>query len=130
MRRILERPVSKGICFYLVFVFSGVFALPIAAQAAFLPSSDSILSGMEVTSLDEVRAALEDDLLAERLTALGLSPEEISARLDSLTVEERQAVMAHVEELQAGGTDLVSLAIVALIAVVIYLLLKKDQQAN
>ena len=130
MRRILERPVSKGICFYLVFIFSGVFALPIAAQAAFLPSSDSIISEMEVVSLDEVRAALEDGLLTERLTALGLSPEEISARLDSLTVEERQAVMAHAGKLQAGGIDLVGIAVVALIAVVIYLLLKKDKSAE
>jgi len=130
MRRVLERRVSKLICFYLVFVFSGMFALPLTVQAAFLPSSDSIMNKMEVTSLDEVRAALENDLLTERLTALGLSPEEISARLDSLTVEERQAVMAHVEKIQAGGVDIVGLAVVALIVVVIYLLLKKDQQAN
>jgi len=130
MGRILERPFSKGICLYLVFVFSGVFALPIAAQAAFLPSSDNILNEMEVTSLVEVRAALEDDLLTERLTALGLSPEEIRTRLDALTAEERQAVMDHLEELQTGGSDILTLALVALIAVVIYLLLKKDQQAN
>ena len=130
MRRILERPISKGICLYLVFVFSGMFALPLTAQAAFLPSSDNILNEMEVTSLDEVRAALEDDLLAERLTSLGLSSEEIRARIDSLSVEERQAVMAHMEEIQAGGSDILTLALVVLIAVVIYLLLKKDQQSN
>lgn len=130
MKKILAHPVSKGICLYLVIVFSGVFALPITAQAAFLPSSDGILEEMEVTSLDEIKAALEDDLLTERLNALGLSPEEISARLDSLTVEERQAVMAHADKLQAGGSDLLTLALVALIAVVIYLLLKKDQQSN
>lgn len=130
MRKILERPVSKGICFYLVFVFSGMFALPLTVQAAFLSSSESVMNEMKVTSLDEVRAALENDLLKERLTALGLSPEEITARLDSLTVEERQAVMAHVEELQAGGVDIVGLAVVALIVVVIYLLLSKDKQAE
>lgn len=130
MRRILERRVSKGICFYLVFVFSGMFVLPITAQAAFLPSSDSIMNEMEVASLDEVRAALEDDLLTEHLTALGLSPEEISARIDSLTVEEREAVMAHAGKIQAGGIDIVGIAIVVIAAILIYMLLSKDKEAK
>jgi hypothetical protein len=103
MRKILALPMVKTLCLYLVLVLSGVAALPTAAHAAFISPSENVLAGMDITSLEGIRAALENELLNERLAALGLSSEEIQARLDSLTAEERLAVMADVEKLQTGG---------------------------
>ena len=129
MRRILTLPAVKAVCLYLVVVLSGAVALPSAAHAAFISPSENVLAGLDVTSLEGIRAALEDELLTERLTALGLSPEEIQVRLDSLTVQERQAVMADVEKLQAGGDGLgalVSLAVLVLIIILILKLMDKE----
>jgi hypothetical protein len=129
MRKILTLPIVKAVCLYLVIVLSGAVALPSAAYAAFISPSESVLAGVDVTSLEGIRAALEDELLTERLTALGLSPDEIQARLDSLTVQERQAVMADVEKLQAGGDGfgaLISLAVLVLIIILILKLMDKE----
>ncbi len=124
MRRILTLPSVKAVCLYLVVVLSGVAAVPFAAHAAFVSPSENVLAEVDVTSLEGIRAALEDELLTERLTALGLSPEEIQARLDSLTVQERQVVMADVEKLQAGGDGISSLVSLAVLVLIIFLIMK------
>jgi hypothetical protein len=111
-------------CWYLVFVLSGIVFLPGAVQAAFIPTTQGELAGTSGDLLAEVRNALEDQLLAEKLTALGLSPEEVQARLDALTLEERQAVMADLEKVQAGG-DLVGIAVLVLLVVLILKLMDK-----
>jgi hypothetical protein len=129
MRRVLALPVVKALCLYLVLVLSGIAALPTAAHAAFISSSENVLVDMDVTSVEGIKAALENELLTERLAALGLSSEEIQARLDSLNAEERLAVMADVESLQAGGDGvggLVSLAVLVLIIILIIKLLNKE----
>jgi hypothetical protein len=129
MRRILTLPAVKVVSLYLVLALSGFAALPSAAHAAFISTSESVLAELDVTGVEGIRAALEDDLLTERLSALGLSSEEIQARLDSLTVEERQAVMTDVEKLQAGGDavgSVVGLAILILLIILIIKLLDKE----
>lgn len=129
MRRILALPLVKALSLYLVLVLSGIAALPTAAHAAFISPSENVLAEMDVTSVEGIRAALENELLTERLAALGLSSEEIQARLDSLTTEERFAVMADVENLQAGGdgiSALVSLAVLVLIVILILKLMDKE----
>lgn len=129
MRKILALPAVKGLCLYLVLVLSGIAALPMAAHAAFISSSENVFAEMDVTSVEGIQIALENELLTERLTALGLSSEEIQARLDSLSSEERLAVMADVEKLQTGGDgvgSLVSLAVLVLIIILIIKLMDKE----
>ena len=120
MRNLLRMPVVRLTCWYLAFVLSGFVFLPGAVQAAFIPTTQGELAGTSGDLLAEARLALEDQLMAEKLSALGLSPEEIQARLDSLTVEERQAVMADLEKVQAGG----SIVGLAVLVVLVYLILK------
>jgi hypothetical protein len=124
MTKILRSPVARMTCWYLTFVLSGIVFLPGAVQAAFIPTTQGELTGTNGDLLTEVRDALEDQLLAEKLTALGLSPEEVQVRLDSLTLEERQAVMADLEKVQAGG-GIVGLAILVLLVVLILKLMDK-----
>ena len=88
-----------------------------------------LFTEMEVTSVEGIQAALENEILKERLSALGLSSEEIRARLDTLSTEERLAVMADVEQLQAGGDGfgtLVSLAVLVLLVILIIKLMDKE----
>jgi hypothetical protein len=121
MRKILALPMVKTLCLYLVLVLSGVAALPTAAHAAFISPSENVLAGMDITSLEGIRAALENELLNERLAALGLSSEEIQARLDSLTAEERLAVMADVEKLQTGGDweEIIELLLIIFLLIIV-----------
>ncbi|MCJ7500382.1 PA2779 family protein [bacterium] len=126
MRKMLRYPAVRLICWYLAFTLSGLFILPAAAQAAFISPSDGTLAAMDVDTLATVREALEKGLLTERLTALGLSADEITARLDALTPDERQAVLDDTDKIQAGGNGIVTLLLVVLLVILILKLMDKE----
>ncbi len=126
MRKMLSYPAVRIICWYLVLTFSGFFILPAVAQAAFISPSEGVLSGMDIDAVQRARAALENNVIEEKLVALGLSSDEIRARLDGLTSEERQAVLEDVDRIQAGGNGVVTLLIVVLLVVLIIKLLDKE----
>ena len=126
MRKMLRYPAVRLICWYLAFTLSGLFILPAAAQAAFISPSEGTLATMDVDTLATVREALEKGLLTEKLTALGLSADEITARLDALTPDERQAVLDDTDKIQAGGNGIVTLLLVVLLVILILKLMDKE----
>ena len=126
MRKVLRYPAFRIICWYLAFTLSGLFVLPATLQAAFVSPSALTLADKDIDTLAAVREALEKDLLVEKLASLGLSPEEIKTRLDSLTPEERQAVLADIDHVQAGGDGVVTLLVVVLLVILILKLLDKE----
>ena len=126
MRKMLRYPAVRLICWYLAFTLSGLFILPAAAQAAFISPSERALAAMDIDTLATVREALEKGLLTEKLTALGLSADEITTRLDALTPDERQAVLDDVNKIQAGGNGIVTLLLVVLLVVLILKLMDKE----
>jgi hypothetical protein len=126
MKKMLRYPAVRLICWYLAFTFSGFLILPVTAQGGFISPSEGTLAEMDVDVIATVREALEKGVLTEKLTALGLSADEITARLDALTPDERQAVLADMEQIQAGGNGLVTLlVIVALVLLILHLTDKK-----
>jgi len=65
---------------------------------------------------------LERKVVRQRLADLGLSPEEIQARLPQMTDEQIHAVASRIEGLQAGGDALgivIGILLVVLIVIVI-----------
>ena len=126
MRKMLRYPAVHLICWYLAFTLSGLFILPAAVQAAFISPSEGTLAGMDIDNLVTVREALEKGLLTEKLTALGLSADEITTRLDALTPDERQAVLDDVDKIQAGGNGIVTLLLVVLLVILILKLMDKE----
>ena len=123
MRKMNTNPFVRLACWYLVMALAGVFTVPAIAHAAFIPSTDKYIDG-SVDELKELRKSLEDELLRERLLSLGLSADEVAERIDALTWEERQAVMADLERIQAGGDTLGTLLGIALIVLIVVLILK------
>jgi hypothetical protein len=117
------------VCWYLVLLLSGITLVPTTVNAAFISPSGTYLKGTDVHDLSAVKAALESDLLRERLEKLGLSPEEIKSRLESLSPDEHQAVLADVERIQAGGDGvgtLITLAVLVLLVILILKLMDKE----
>jgi len=126
MKKMLRYPAVRLICWYLAFTFSGLVILPATTQAGFISPSEGILAETDGDVIATVREALEKGVLTEKLTALGLSADEITVRLDALTPDERQAVLADMEQIQTGGDSLVTiLVIVALVLLILHLMDKK-----
>ena len=126
MRKILHVPLVRLVCWYLALILSGIAVAPATVHAAFIPSSGINLTDLDSDTLDEVRLTLENDLLAERLAQLGLSSEEIKSRLDALSPEEHEAVLADMEKIQAGGDGVITLLIVIILVILIIKLMDKE----
>lgn len=128
MEKFLHFKGVKLVCFYLAMVMSGLLLAPAAAQAAFVsavpPAGDA-----DMVDLAAVRAGLQKDLVADRLSALGLDARDISHRLDALSPDELEAVAAEAEHIQSGGDGvgtLVTLAVLVLLVVLILKLMDKE----
>lgn len=126
MRKMLRNPAVRLMCWYMVFTLSGLFILPATAQAAFISTSEGTIASMDVDTLATVTEALENGVLTEKLTALGLSADEIKVRLDALTPDERQAVLTDVDQIQAGGNGVVTILVVILLVILILKLMDKE----
>ncbi|MBI3392607.1 MAG: PA2779 family protein [Nitrospirae bacterium] len=105
---------------WLVFAVLAFWALvPAAGLAAPVPSPVEIEADRAIVS-----SALEQQVVRERLAALGLAPEEIQARLDALTPDDIHAIAANVSAsggVEAGGDGAAVLVLVLIIAFLMYL---------
>jgi hypothetical protein len=129
VRKILYIPMVRLICWYLAFFLAGITLMPATVYAAFISPSEVELARTAPDMISDVRMALENDLLTERLEALGLSSEEIAKRLENLSPEEHEAVLADIENIQSGGDGtgaLISLAILILLILLIIKLMNKE----
>ena len=126
MRKMLRYSAVRFVCWYIVFVMSGLFFLPTTVHAAFISTSENTVASMDVDTLARVTEALENGILTEKLATLGLATDEIKARIDGLTPDERQAVLADVDQIQSGGNGVVTFLLVILLIIVILKLLDKE----
>lgn len=128
MNRLLKKPAVRVICWYLVLLFSGVLSLPATAIAGFISPNSAVVT-VSAADMSSIREDLENSLLFERLAEVGLTAEEIEIRLRDMTAEERRSVLTDLDTIQAGGDGvgtLVSLAVLALLVILILKLLDKE----
>jgi len=113
-RRLLVRPriVLPILAWALV-----LGALPHLAGAAPLPPATASPAAPDP-------AALEARLVAARLVTLGLSAEEATARLETLSHAERHALAQRLDELDAGGSPAAALAIAIIVGLLVVLILE------
>jgi len=108
----------------LVAWMGGLGAAPAPAEAAPAPTHLALTAADRAAGLAAVQAFLERKVVRQRLSDLGLSPEEIQARLPEMTDAQIHAVKSRIEGLQAGGDGL-GLAIGILLVVLIIIVILK-----
>ncbi|OGW61412.1 MAG: hypothetical protein A2V83_01250 [Nitrospirae bacterium RBG_16_64_22] len=105
---------------WIVFFVLAFWALvPAAGLAAPVPSPAELEADRAL-----LQSALENQVVRERLAALGLGPEEIQARLDVLTPDDIHAIAANISAsggVEAGGDGAAVLVLVLIIAFLMYL---------
>ena len=102
MNRFLRSPFTKVICTYLALWM--VEMIPVPVEASFIQYRQEDLSDVNQNTLETMRALLENKLIADKLSELGLSSEETFYRIDQLNPEERQIVLKQLEGVQSGGS--------------------------
>src|SRR5919109_4618381 len=93
---------------------------PLQSLAMVLPSSDVPQRSVE---LNQIQTQLESKVVQDRLSAVGLTSEEVQARMQNLTDEQIHAVAQNLDGLQMGGDALVAiLIIVGAVVLVLFLI--------
>lgn len=116
----LKRPFARILSLYLIVA---LFALAFPAQgwAMIVPAGQA-----ETRSADlaKVQTALEASMVKQRLLDYGLTPEETSRRLGTLSDEQIHQFAAHLDAVQAGGDALSDVVVILLIVVIIIVILE------
>jgi len=115
---ILVSPYVKVLCCYLALFMTGLVSSPKAAMASFISHRSELVNDLDSESLKILRTALENELIAEKFSELGLTQEEIIRRIEELNPEEREVVLEKLDTIQRGGNDLEGL--VDMLVIVVY----------
>jgi hypothetical protein len=111
---------SRVLSLYLII---SLFALTLPTQGwAMLISA--VQPEARSADLAKVRKALESSVVKQRLLDYGLSPEEATRRLGSLTDEQIHQFAAHLDAVQAGGDVLSDVIVILLIVVIVIAILE------
>lgn len=105
MKKTLSHPIARLICLYLALSLAMPLALPSATWASFI----SFYKSKENCNTEENSLAfkirLENTLIAEQLSQLGLSLYETEEHLLQLSAEERTTLLQELKNIQVGGSS-------------------------
>ena len=112
---------SQLVIWTLVITTFAMGAFPPDTQAMLAPpvssSGDTLLIATRSVDLQRVQTILESKMIQQRLEELGLTPEEINARLSQLSDAQLHQLATQLDSLMPGGNGLGVLIVVLAIAV-------------
>ena len=120
------RPLfRKALSLYLIIALLALGCLPVNLMAAMIPS-DLDSAGMasainRSADIQTIQHVLESKVVAQRLTDIGLSIEEVQQSMSKLTTQELHQIANNLDGLQTGGDF--GLLIGVLVIVVLVLLI-------
>jgi len=114
---------------HAAFIFMTLVALSIAlpghyALAALVPTDAAADSANAADARGRVMQSLGREDVRAALAAQGLDPEEVQARVASLTDAEIQQIAGQLDQLPAGGNGWAAAVLVLLIVLLVILILK------
>ncbi|HQP31156.1 MAG TPA: PA2779 family protein [Deltaproteobacteria bacterium] len=98
------------------------------ALAAMIPSQGSSAPSL-AQDLASIQAALENKLVQEKLSAYGLTPDEVKAKLSSLSPAQTHTLAQASSDVLAGGDGVgfvIGVLIIIILVIVILKLLNKE----
>jgi hypothetical protein len=119
VNRVQKKPFLKLLSLYLSITMV-LLSLPAQGWAMFIPA-DQAASAKEADMVT-IQKTLETAVVKQRLSDLGLSPEEALVRINSLSDQQIHQLAGNLDSLQAGSEGLgllIFLVVVAIIVVVI-----------
>ena len=90
----------------------------IPAQAAMIGNEQVINQHSQGQTRDSLQQLLDQQSARQQLQSLGVSPDQIKSRIDSLTDSELARINRHVDTLDAGGSILGILLVIFIVFVI------------
>ncbi|GAA6130359.1 PA2779 family protein [Halopseudomonas sabulinigri] len=92
---------------YLSVVFAALFMLTslisVQAQAAMVGTNEVIAQQQLTVDRAELKGMLQDEAVQEKLASMGVSPDQVDQRIDSLTADELAYFNTQLDEAPAGA---------------------------
>lgn len=123
--------LDPRICWTVLFAFCCLSLVPVNARASLVESrlADSVTVSERAAQIETIRQALEQQVVAQRLADYGFTPQEVAAKLPTLSDEQLHQMAGLSEDLAAGSDALgvvVALLVIVLLVVVIVKLMDKE----
>lgn len=119
--------IPKLALFVAIYFF---FILNLPAIAGLVPSISSSETNIKYNpiELEKIKSTLEMKIVAEKLSAYGLTPEEVKSKLSEMTSEQIHLLAQASDKILAGGDGIgliIGVLIIVLLVIVILKLLNK-----
>lgn len=88
-------------------------------QAAMISTSDVIAKQTEQLNRAQVLELLNKQEAIDALTAMGIDPNTVEQRVNSMTAEELQAFNQQVADMQAGGDSLLGVVVLVFVVLIV-----------
>ncbi|MCG8534293.1 MAG: PA2779 family protein [Pseudomonadales bacterium] len=88
-------------------------------QAAMISTSDVIAKQTEQMNRAQVLELLNKQEAVDALTAMGIDPNTVEQRVNSMTAEELQAFNQQVADMQAGGDSLLGVVVLVFVVLIV-----------
>jgi uncharacterized protein DUF6627 len=118
---VLKKPYCKVLSLYLA-ISMILLTLPLQGWAMFIPSKPS--SSVRQADMITIQHTLETAVVTQRLTDLGLTPEEALARINSLSDQQVHQFAGNLDSLQAGSEGVGTLIFLVLVAILVVVILQ------
>lgn len=128
LMRMMAKSARRGGLRQVVFMLAGAMAiiglLPQSAGSSVIPADEALPdSALRAEQMATVKAALERKEVAARLADYGLTPEEVTARMDRLSDEQLSEVAGRIDQINAGADIFGTLLTIALLLLVVLVVL-------
>lgn len=126
--RVMTRSIKRGelrrVLYMLIAAMCVIGVIPNLGDAAVITADQAGRdTAMRAENVAKIKATLERKEIAARLSDYGLTPEEVSSRLDRLTDQQAAEIAAQIDRINAGGDTLGVLISIALLALLVLLIL-------
>jgi hypothetical protein len=112
----LKRSLVYALCLAVLNLGS-----PLVARAELVGTLQAVESGTRAQDYATVSAALARDQVRDQMTALGVDPAVVDARVARLTDSELRSLADRMEQMPAGGDALAVIGIVFVVLVILEL---------
>lgn len=87
-----------------LFMFTSMVSLHAQASQAAMTSTHEVIAEQQLSvDRDQLKAMLDDQAVQEKLASMGVSPEQVEQRINSLTADELAYFNAKLDEAPAGA---------------------------
>jgi len=122
--------LDKRICLLVLVAFCCLSLIPAHVDASLVPSrlADGSVAAEREGRIESIRKALEKEVVAQRLADYGLIPEEVAARLPSLSDEQLHQLSGLSDDIAAGGALEAVIAVLLIVFLVVVIVKLMDRE--